>query len=111
MAQDTDMADGVLQEDTALLGWTDFTTAFEAEGAEKNHSSRYNLLSDGVLQRTYDYEKPSETTSIVGRNITYLGFTQNGRIVNVVITATEGDVTPRSETLEFSVYLRTEGTP
>jgi len=67
------------------------------------------LLSDGVLQRTYDYEKPSETTSIVGRNITFVNFTQDGRVINVVITATEGDFTPRSETLEFSVYLRTLG--
>ena len=87
---------------TATLGWTDYTSFEEEEN--KDHSSAYNLLSDGVLQRTYD-----ETTSIVGRNITSVDFTQDGRVINVVITATEGDVTPRSETLEFSVYLRTLG--
>jgi len=98
---------------TATLGWMDYTS-FEAE-ENKEHTSSYDLLDDGKLQRTYDYEKPSETTSIVGRNITSVNFTQDpdnvgdDRVINVVITATEGDMTPRSETLEFSVYLRGGG--
>ncbi len=87
---------------TATLGWTDYTS-FDPE-ENKDHSSAYNLLSDDVLQRTYD-----GTMSIVGRNITYVNFTQDGRVINVVITATKGGATPRSETLEFSVYLRTLG--
>jgi len=87
---------------TATLGWTDYTS-FDS-GEDKDHSSAYNLLSDGVLQRSYD-----GTTSIVGRNITSVNFTQDGRVINVIITATEGDFTPRSETLEFSVYLRGGG--
>ena len=101
MAQTTDLPDDVPQ-DSATLSWTDYTS-FDPE-ENKDHSSAYNLLSDGVLQRTYD-----GTTSIVGRNITSVNFTRNGRVINVVITATEGDFTPRSETLEFSVYLRTLG--
>ena len=92
---------------TATLGWTDYTS-FDPE-ENKDHSSAYVLLSDGVLQRTFDYEKPSETTSIVGRNITFVNFTQDGRVISVVITATAGDSSPRSETLKFSVYLRGEG--
>ena len=64
-----------------------------------------------MLQRTYD-----GTTSIVGRDITYVEFTQNpegdnDRVIGVVITATEGGATPRSETLEFSVYIRGGGVP
>ncbi len=112
MAQTTDLADGVPQG-SATLSWTDYTS-FDPE-ENKDHSSAYNLLSDGVLQRTYDYGKPSEITSIVGRNITSIEFTQDpdnvgdDRVIKVVITATEGDFTPRSETLEFSVYLRTLG--
>lgn len=101
MAQTTDLADGVPQG-SATLSWTDYTS-FDPE-ENKDHSSAYNLLSDGVLQRTYD-----GTTSIVGRNITSVNFTQDGRVINVVITATEGDFTPRSETLKFSVYLRGQG--
>jgi len=100
---------------TAKLVWTDYFGDLEPE--DRKHSSSYKLLGNGVLQRTYDYEKPSETISIVGRNITYLDFTQNpdnvedggDRVISVVITATEGDVTPRSETLEFTVYLRGGG--
>ena len=92
---------------TATLGWMDYNTSFDPE-ENKDHTSSYNLLDDGKLRRIYDYEKPSETTSIVGRNITSVDFTQDGRVINVVITATEGDVTPRSETLQFSVYLRSE---
>ncbi|MBA7670412.1 hypothetical protein ES703_78558 [subsurface metagenome] len=101
MAQTTDLTDGYPQN-SATLSWTDYTS-FDPE-ENKDHSSAYNLLSDGVLQRTYD-----GTMSIVGRNVTYLNFTRNDRVINVVITATEGDMTPRSETLEFSVYLRGEG--
>ena len=100
MAQTTDLTDGVPQA-SATLSWTDYTS-FDPE-ENKDHTSSYELL-DGELQRTYD-----GTMSIVGRSITFLEFTQNGRVISVVITATEGDVTPRSETLEFSVYLRGEG--
>jgi len=92
---------------TTTLGWTDYFGDLEPE--DRKHSSSYDLLDDGVLQRTYD-----GTMSIVGRNITFVNFTQNpdrdnDRVISVVITATEGDMTPRSETLEFSVYLRGEG--
>ncbi len=86
----------------ATLGWTDYTS-FDL-GEDRDHSSAYNLQSDGMLQRSFD-----GTTSIVGRNITSVNFTQDGRVINVIITATDGDVTPRSETLEFSVYLRGQG--
>ena len=97
---------------TATLGWTDFTN-FDPE-ENKDHSSGYELL-DGELRRIYDYEKPSEITSIIGRNITSLEFTQDpdnvgdDRVIKVVITATKDGSSPRSETLEFSVYLRGQG--
>jgi len=103
MTQNTDLTDGYPPQGTVGLVWTDYTSF--GEETERNHSSSYTL-SDNDLQRTYD-----GTTSIVGRNITYLGFTQSDRVVNVVVTATESGATPRSETLEFSVYLRTEGLP
>ncbi len=91
--------------DTATLGWTDYFGDLELE--DRKHSSSYELLDGGVLQRTYD-----GTPSIVGRNITFINFTQDpedDRVINVVITATEGEMTPRSETLEFNVYLRGKG--
>ncbi len=102
MAQSADLPGG----SNITLSWTDYTS-FDPE-ENKDHTSSYEL-SDGELRRTYDYEKPSETMSIVGRNITSVDFTQDGRVINVVITATAGDMLPRSETLQFSVYLRGEG--
>ena len=92
---------------TATLGWTDYTS-FDPE-ENKKHTSKYELLGNGELQRIYDQGELSETRSIIGRNITSINFTQDGRVINVVITATKGDFTPRSETLEFSVYLRGVG--
>jgi len=102
MTQTTDLTDGIPQT-SATLNWTDYTSFEEEEN--KNHSSSYALVS-GELRRTYD-----GTMSIVGRDITSLSLTKSGRVINVAITATEGDITPRSETLEFSVYLRGEGLP
>ena len=97
---------------TVTLGWTDYTSFNPEEN--KEHTSSYELFANGELQRTYDQGEPSETTSIVGRNITLIEFTKkpdgiNERVIKVVITATEGDMTPRSETLEFTVYIRGVG--
>ncbi len=92
---------------TATLRWTDFTSAFEPEGAEKNHSSAYSLTDSGELVRTYD-----GTVNIVGRHITSLRFTQQKEwVVNVVITSTGPTTQQRSKTLEFSVHMRSGGMP
>jgi len=102
MSQNTDLTDGVPRSSVGLT-WTDYT-GFEPED-ERNHICTYALSDNGTeLLRTYD-----GTVSIVGRYITSLGFTQNGRVVNVVITATGTGFLQRSKTLEFSVYMRTEG--
>ena len=81
--------------DTVTLEWFDYTSFVEEEN--KDHSSLYELSGNGELRRTYD-----ETTSIVGRNITYVDITQDGRVIKVVITATEGDATPRRPVLNQS---------
>ena len=93
-------------ESSVTLRWIDFTSAFDPEGAEKNHSSTYSLTDNGKLVRTYD-----GTASVVGRYITYIGFTQQEEwAVNVVITSTEPTTQQRSKTLEFSVHMRSWGT-
>jgi len=83
------------------LGWTDYTGA---QTENLTHSITYELSGTKLL-RTYD----SGNTSIVGRNIASVVFTEDGRVVNVVITATGSGFWQRSETLEFSVYRRSEG--
>jgi len=49
MTQTTDLTDGYPQN-SATLGWTDYTSFYTYY--KKDHSSAYNLLSDGVLQLT-----------------------------------------------------------
>lgn len=99
MAQETDMTDNVSQS-SVWLSWIDFTS-FE-EGTH-THSCSYALSGTDLL-RTYD-----STVGIAGRNITYLSFTKDDQTVNVVITATGSKAPQRSETLEFSVHLRSVG--
>ena len=99
MTQNTDLADNVTQS-SVWLGWTDYTSF---ETGNMTHSSSY-ALSGTELQRTYD-----GTVGIAGRNITYLSFTQNGRVINVVITAAGSRDPQQSETLKFRVYLRSGG--
>lgn len=103
MAQSTDLADGEpAPQGSVELTWIDYT-GFETE-TQYSHSSSYTL-SDNELLRTYDGMK-----RVIGRHITYIGFTQNGRMINVVITATGSKPSQRSETLRFSVRMRTEET-
>jgi len=96
--QDSNLIDGDPTHQSSVdLTWIDHTGEVGTP-----HSSSYAL--DGtVLSRTYD-----GITGIVGRDITYLGFTQTGREINVVITSTGTRVPERSQTLEFSVLTRKE---
>ena len=101
MVQRTSLTDGEpTPQSSANLSWTDYT-GFEPED-ERNHFSAY-VLSGTDLMRTYD-----GTVSIVGRYITSIGFTQDGRVITVVITATAPGISERNETLEFSVKMRPE---
>ncbi len=56
-----------------------------------------------IWQRDYD-----GVVSIVGRHITDITFIQDGRVVNVSITATGSGTPQRSVTLDFDVYRRSE---
>ncbi|HET6478237.1 MAG TPA: prepilin-type N-terminal cleavage/methylation domain-containing protein [Dehalococcoidales bacterium] len=87
-------------QSSVTLSWTDYT-GFSSENSS-SHNCQYTL-SGTVLQRTYD-----GVMSIVGRHITDLGFTQNGRVINVTITATGPSVPQRSATVEFSGFIRAE---
>jgi prepilin-type N-terminal cleavage/methylation domain-containing protein len=99
--QNTDLVDGdPVPRNSANLTWIDYTY-FET-GNWTAHSSSY-ALTGTELQRNYD-----GADAIIGRNITYVGFTQSGRTINVTITATGSGAQERSETLEFSVYIRAE---
>ncbi len=100
MTQNTDLTD--VSQSSVWLGWTDYTSF---ETGNLTHSSSY-VLSGTELLRTYD-----GTVGIAGRNITSVGFTKNGRVIDVVITAAGSSDPQRSETLKFSVLIRTEEIP
>jgi len=100
MAQTTDFVDGV-PKSSANLTWTDYTTSFGST-TWTPHFSTYSLIGK-QLRRNYD-----GIESVVGRNITSISFTQNGRSISVTISSS--NTTPPSgiETLMFSVHTRSE---
>ncbi len=103
MTQNTNLIDGnPVPQSSVILSWIDYSGFASANST--SHSSSYTLSSTNLtLTRTYD-----GVTSIVGRYITSVGFTQNGRVISVVITATGSGVQQRSDTLKFSAYTRSE---
>ena len=103
VTQSTNLTDGApVQQSSVMLSWTNYSAFTSANTSA--HSISY-ILSGTELQRTYD-----GLVSIVGRSITYLGFTRNGGVINVVITATGPGPPQWSETLEFSIKTRAEET-
>jgi len=101
----------VVPPDLITIDWTDET--YQPGGGTPEYKATYRL-SGTDLKRIYTIDSTPMPEQIVGRHITYLGFTRNevnDRFIDVVITATEGDMTPRSETLEFSVYQLKEVVP
>lgn len=102
MTQITSLTDGdPVPQSSVTLSWADYASTFAPPGSNI-HTSIYALSGTNLL-RTYD-----DTTSIVGRHITFIGFTQNGEAINFTITATSSGIEQRSETLQFTGYLRTE---
>jgi len=90
--------------DLITINWKDET--FEPNQGAREYDATYSLSGTELL-RIYTIDDNPTPAQIIGRHITYLSFTRNevnDRFIDVVITATEGDMTPRSETLEFSVY-------
>jgi len=101
MTESTNLTDGdPVPQSSVLFTWTNYTT-FESDNST-DHASEY-VLSGTRLMRTYDGE-----TGIAGRYVTDVGFTQEGRVINVVITSTGTRFPPRSVTLRFCVQLRKE---
>ena len=100
MAQSTDLVDGEPTPRSSItLTWTDLTSGEPAE----EHSSTY-ALSGTKLYRTYD----GTSVTLVAAHVSSLGFTRNDRVIMVTITSTSPSFPPRSETLPFRVYIRSD---
>ena len=104
MAQYTDLTEGVPQQSSVSLRWTD-NTGFVEEEEDRSHSANYTL-SGTELVRTYD----GGTPRVVGRYISDIWFTQEGRVITCSITATGPGILEREEMLGFSIvtHMRTE---
>jgi prepilin-type N-terminal cleavage/methylation domain-containing protein len=101
MTQSSNLTDGdPTPQSSVTFSWTDYT-GFESSNYSTHYSS-YSLTGTN-LWRTYD-----GASEIVGRKITYLGFTRQDKVINVVITSTEAGPPATDKTVEFSVLTRTE---
>lgn len=98
MAQTTDL--NATPKSSATLDWVDYSS-FQSEDWP-HHTISYSL-SGANLMRTYD-----GVTSIAGRNITSVSFSQVDRVISVVISATSSGAEQNTEILRFSAYIRAE---
>ena len=97
MAQDTTLPANGTPQNSVTFDWYDFSL-FVADNI--SHSCTYTL-SDTTLLRNYD-----DTMGIVGRNITNISFSQNGRFIDVSISANVSGWQGNGKTLRFSIYMR-----
>ena len=100
MAQETNLPVDGTPQNSVTFDWYDFTL-FITDNI--SHSCTYTL-SDTNLLRNYD-----DTTSIIGRHITNISFSQNGRFINVSVTANSTGYQEKTKTISFSIYMRSEG--
>jgi len=101
MAQSTSLTDeDLIPQRSLTLMWFDYTLFTGV--SQTLHTCTYTLSGTELL-RTYD-----GTASIVGRNITSIGFTQSGKVVTSNITATGTSIQERSRTLSFGVRMRSD---
>lgn len=106
MTHDTDLTNGVPQN-SIYLEWTNYLSS-DNSSIGQQYSSTYTINGTNLM-RTYDNGE-NISVGIVGRNITNITFTtQDGKFIDVVITATSNDRRPISKSTEFSVYRRSEG--
>jgi len=97
MAQYTDLTEGVPQS-SVVLSWID-NTGWAGDNAT-HHSANY-ILSGTELVRTYD-----GTPRVVGRYISSIEFTQEGRVITCSITATGPGILEWEEMLGLSIVTR-----
>lgn len=98
MAQSTDLEDGAPPVAGATFTWTD-----QFGGVQTSHSLTYSL-SGGDLLRTYD-----GSTSVIGRQVSSVGFSRSGRLITVTMTAAPENRFNVSDQKTLKVWLRSDG--
>ncbi|MFC1901048.1 type II secretion system protein J [Chloroflexota bacterium] len=96
MAENTNLIDGGKAENNLSLSWTD-----RYEFSNIPHTCNYSL-DNGSLIRNYD-----GTEITVARNITYVEFSQNNNMLEVLLSCTPQTLEARTVDKTISVYFRT----
>lgn len=86
-----------------VVSWSDFTKAAEQE-ATVSHSVSYTWLpGTGELQRNYD-----GVVTIVGKNLSNVEFSLNGKFVTVTLTSTIDGEPGATLTRSYKLLMRSE---
>lgn len=100
LAQTTSLTDGAPPVSSMTMSWSDLTAWAGDEGSVE-HSASY-ALSGTELLRDYDGEE-----TIVGRHITNVGFSIEGKMFTVTLTSCPG-WTGSTVTRNFSIEMRSD---
>ena len=100
LAQYTNLVDEAAPVSTLEMSWNDMTQWAQDTGVTA-HSANYTVSGNRLL-RDYDGE-----TTIIGRYITYVGFSIDGKVFTVTLTSSPGF--PESAvTKTFKIQMRSE---
>ncbi len=92
--------------DVITVSWEDQTDQTTEPITGQTKVATYRL-SGTELTRIFTVDDVTDPVQVISKYITNLSITrniENDRFIDIVITATRGDVQSRSETLTFSVY-------
>jgi len=100
LAQTTSLVEEVPPVPGITLNWSDLTAWAGDEGSVE-HTASYTL-SGSQLLRTYDDEE-----TIVGRHLTDVGFSIEGKMLSITLTSCPG-LTESAVTRSFLVQMRSD---
>ena len=99
LGQSTDLVDGAPEVSQMTLTWNDFTWWAEQEESV-SHYVTYTY-SGTALQRNYD-----GVVTTVGRHLTNVGFSLDGRMVIITLTSSLEEEPRSTVTRNYKIYMR-----
>jgi len=101
LAQATDLTPGADPVPAMFMAWSDLTH-WAGDNGTILHSANYSLSGTRLL-RTYDGE-----TTIIGRYITDIGFSIDGKLFTITLTSRPGRLPESAITRTVSIRMRSE---
>lgn len=101
LGQSTDLVNGAPQVSQMTLTWNDSTWWAEQEESI-SHYVTYTY-SGTALQRNYD-----GVVTTVGRHLTDVGFSLDGRLVTITLTSSLEEEPRSTVTRNYTIYMRAE---